>query len=47
MDIPIIESPACGTTEKVRMPIYKRYPESKYLTKSCYGPGWGSVHRAK
>ena len=33
--------------KKFACPVYKRYPDSENLQKSCHGPGWGTVHRVK
>ncbi|KAK0642083.1 hypothetical protein B0T16DRAFT_224830 [Cercophora newfieldiana] len=32
---------------KLACPFHKRYPSNAKLSKSCHGPGWGSVHRVK
>ncbi len=32
---------------KFACPVYKRYPDSQNLQKSCHGPGWSTVHRVK
>jgi hypothetical protein len=32
---------------KLACPFYKRYPDTKWKYKACYGPGYDTVHRLK
>ncbi|KAH6985853.1 hypothetical protein BKA56DRAFT_579251 [Ilyonectria sp. MPI-CAGE-AT-0026] len=42
-----LRSTAGERLRKFACPFCKRYPKSENLQKSCYGPGWNSVHRVK